>query len=200
MNKVKLIILLSLFLVSSFILIKYFTSSSSKVTNLMQPKSGVFKNFKTNTDKKSIDLSLLLSGGPGKDVIPAINNPKFVPLTKTKLKDDVLGIYVSFEGEARFYPYNILTWHEIVNDKIGHTHFAITFCPLCGSAIVYNRNIKGEILRLGVSGLLYESNLVMYDDKTESFWSQVRGEAIVGDYTGTKLEVLSMQRISLWKL
>ncbi|MBI2611701.1 DUF3179 domain-containing protein [Candidatus Gottesmanbacteria bacterium] len=158
--------------------------------------SSKFPEFKTDLSKTSIDISKLISGGPGKDGIPAITNPKFVSIGEEDVNSNSLGILLSLNEEERFYPYYVLTWHEVVNDKIGNKNFAVTFCPLCGSAIVFNREVEGRILEFKVSGLLLESNLVMYDTQTESFWSQVRGEAIVGEYTGKKLEILPLQVIS----
>lgn len=159
-----------------------------------------FSGFKTNTAKYSVNPELLLSGGPGKDGIPAIMDPKFVSINNTNIGEDVQGILVSFDGEKRYYPYNILVWHEIVNDSIGDNHYLVTFCPLCGSAIVFNRVVDENLLDFGVSGFLYESNLVMYDRQTESLWSQSRGESIIGEQTGTKLELVDMQLISFAEL
>jgi hypothetical protein len=145
----------------------------------------------TNTAIASVDLSQVLSGGPKRDGIPAIRNPKFTALADASptITPQTLGIALG-EKEKKFYPYNILLWHEIANDVVDGEPVAVTFCPLCGSAIVFSREVDGEVLEFGVSGLLYQSNLLMYDDKTESLWSQVRGEAIVGDYTGKKLTLL----------
>ncbi len=150
------------------------------------------RNFYTDFDKSSIDLKMIIRGGPGKDGIPAINNPKFNKIEKSSLKDDSLGILVTIDGESKFYPFNILVWHEIVNDKIGDSYISVTFCPLCGSAIAFNRKFDGIVHRFGVSGYLHESNLLMYDDVTESFWSQSMGEAVIGEYLGKKLEVLDV--------
>lgn len=152
-----------------------------------------FRGFKTNLNKRSIDLNLILDGGPGKDSIPAINNPSFVSISEMKIKDDVLGILVDIKGMKRYYPYNILVWHELVSDSFNGMDIVVTFCPLCGSAIVFNAQLEGEKLQFGVSGKLYASNLLMYDKKTESLWSQSRGEAVVGDYTGKKLDLVQMQ-------
>ena len=159
-----------------------------------------FRDLKTNLRKRSIDLNLILDGGPGKDGIPAIHSPKFVKADEASLQEDMLGIFVDIGSEQRYYPYNILVWHEIVNDFVGNTPLAVTFCPLCGSGIVFNRTVKGEVLRFGVSGLLFESNLLMYDHKTESLWSQSQGEAVVGDYTGISLELMRMQVIPFKEL
>lgn len=152
----------------------------------------------TDTSVGSIDQEKIFSGGPGKDGIPAISNPTFTTVEEAKgnIADTTQGILVEFEGEKRYYPYSILVWHEIVNDSIGDTHFSATFCPLCGSGIVFDRQIGEDIFSFGVSGLLFESNLLMYDTFTESLWSQARGETVVGELTGTKLEILPMQLIS----
>jgi hypothetical protein len=152
-----------------------------------------FPDFITNTSKHSIDFEDILSGGPGKDGIPAINDPKFINIDEAELPDDSEGILVVGEKEVKYYPFSILVWHEIVNDTIDELPVAVTFCPLCGSSIVYKREINEEIVKFGVSGFLFESNLLMYDDLTESFWSQSRGEAVVGDYTGQKLEIYDAQ-------
>ncbi|MBI2079796.1 DUF3179 domain-containing protein [Candidatus Micrarchaeota archaeon] len=190
-----------------FLLVSGCTQSSSsaekednKTNSLNSEKnelveSGFLKfGLKTNTAKSSVDLKKVLNGGPVKDGIPAIKNTKFTSVEDAdqSIKDDINGI-VFGEEEKRFYPYNILVWHEIVNDKIDGRPVAITFCPLCGSAIVFSREVEGKALEFGVSGLLYQSNLLMYDSETESLWSQVRGEAVVGKYTGTKLEMLNSQ-------
>jgi hypothetical protein len=172
------------------------TGIADRIGNAVENRNPAFANFKTNFDKASVDLDLLLSGGPGKDGIPALTDPKFVLAKEANIEDDVQGILVEFDADMRFYPFNILVWHEIVNDSIGDNHFAVTFCPLCASAILFDRNVSGEVLEFGVSGFLFESNLIMYDRKTESFWSQSKAEAIVGDFLGTKLDVLWMQQLN----
>lgn len=155
-----------------------------------------FRGLKTNLFKRSIDLTRVFDGGPGKDGIPAIRDPQFVVVERAKTKPSEWGVLVSILGKHRFYPKSILVWHEIVNDSMAGKEYAVTFCPLCGSAIVFDRKVGGETLFFGVSGKLYESNLLMYDDKTESLWSQSMGEAVVGDYTGTKLNLVRMQLLT----
>jgi len=155
--------------------------------------------FDTDFSKTSVDLDLLLSGGVGKDGIPALDDPEFEPIASSTIAKDTLGIYIEINGEQKFYPYNILVWHEIINDSIGGQRVAITFCPLCGTAIAYDPTVNGETLKFGVSGLLYESNLVMYDRSTESLWRQALGEAVVGERLGSKLELLPFQLITLEK-
>ncbi len=147
------------------------------------------KDFQTDINNSSIDLSKVLPGGPGKDGIPAINSPKFVKIKNSKQNEADLGLFVNIGDVKKFYPFNILVWHEIVNDKILDNYISVTFCPLCGSGIVFNREINGEVHKFGVSGYLYESNLLMYDNRTESLWSQSRGEAVVGKYRGIKLDI-----------
>lgn len=151
--------------------------------------SGVnFRNFRTDTTKSSIELDKVLSGGPGKDGIPAINNPSFININESKLDNSTLGLFINIDNIQKFYPFNILVWHEIVNDKIGDSYITVTFCPLCGSGIVFNREFDNRVHTFGVSGYLYESNLLMYDKFSESLWSQSLGEAVIGKYTGQKLE------------
>jgi len=157
-----------------------------------------YPNWTTNFSKTSIDLSELNSGGPGKDGIPAIIHPKFISIEDASdwINEKEPVIVVEINKKTRAYPLQILIWHEIVNDKIDETSILVTFCPLCYSAIVFNRSINGMTPTFGVSGLLRNSDLVMYDLFTESFWQQFTGEAIVGDLLGTKLEVLPSQILS----
>lgn len=155
--------------------------------------------FSTDTSKHTIPLDEILSGGPGKDGIPSINNPLFISTQQAiEIEErETEGLSVVIDGEARFYPYTILVWHEIVNDTFGETPVAVTFCPLCGSGIVFDRKVGDEIVTFGVSGYLWESNLLMFDRTTESLWSQAKGEAVVGKETGKKLEIIASDLISL---
>ena len=153
------------------------------------------KRLKTNTAKTSIPLEKVLDGGPGKDGIPALTNPKFVNVKEAE-KDialDVDGMVVSVGDVTKFYPFSIMVWHEIVNDTINGKPLVITFCPLCGSSIAFEAEANGKAEQFGVSGKLYESNLLMYDKSTESLWSQSIGTAVVGDRTGEKLTVYNSQ-------
>lgn len=155
-------------------------------------------DLKTDTSISSIPLDKVLSGGPGKDGIPAITNPKFVPVEQAKkfLTDTVSGILLVHGEKVRFYPYTILVWHEVVNDTIEGDAVVVTFCPLCASALVFDANVDGKKEVFGVSGKLYESNLLMYDYDTESLWSQIKGEAVVGRKTGKKLTHLPFQQVA----
>lgn len=154
--------------------------------------------LQTDFSKTSIDLELVMNGGPAKDGIPSIDNPTFISTSQasTVEDEDRLGIVVSMEETTRFYPYSILVYHEIVNDKINDTPVLVTFCPLCGSAIVYNPTVDGESRKFGVSGLLYQSNLLMYDRVNESLWSQSIGEAVIGDDLGKELSLIPSQVIT----
>ncbi len=146
---------------------------------------------KTDFSKSSIDYAEILSGGPPRDGIPAINEPKFVKIAEIEGltdTDPVIGIVLN--GIAKAYPLRILIWHEIVNDTIGGVPVAVTYCPLCNSAIVFDRRVAGRILNFGTTGRLRKSDLVMYDRETETWWQQFLGEGIVGDLTGTRLKAL----------
>ncbi len=153
--------------------------------------------------KHSIPLSRIHSGGPPPDGIPSIDKPKFISVTKADkfLRDEDMGIAVTVGDTHRFYPNRILVWHEIVNDVIGKQPVLVTFCPLCGTGIVFEPIVKGKRTEFGTSGKLWNSNLLMYDRRTKSYWSQVLGKAVVGEMTGTKLKLLPYQNVSwrYWK-
>lgn len=171
----------------------------SKITNkgsgIELNNDSYFKKdkLKTNTSKTSIGLNEILDGGPGKDGIPALTNPSFTTVKQAEktISLDIDGIVVSVNNTIKFYPFNIMVWHEIVNDTVGGKPLLITFCPLCGSSIVFDTKDK-----FGVSGKLHESNLLMYDKKTESLWAQSTGTALVGDRLDEKLDVYSSQVMS----
>lgn len=131
----------------------------------------------------------ILSGGPPKDGIPAITGPTFVNVAdETRLGAREPVITLEIDGEIpRAYPIRYLTWHEIVNDDVGGVPVAVTFCPLCNSGMVFDRRVDGEVLEFGVSGKLRNSDMVMYDRQTESWWQQAVGTGIVGHYTDTEL-------------
>lgn len=155
--------------------------------------------LRTNWKKSGIPLDSIHDGGVGKNDIPAIDFPEFISVEASHgfLTAPDFGILLEMGGEQKFYPLNILNWHEIVNDVIAGNPVAVTFCPLCGSAIVYDRVVDGDTLLFGVSGRLYESNLLMFDQETESLWSQAMGECVVGDLLGKKLPLINSAVISL---
>lgn len=141
--------------------------------------------------KYLIHPNKIRSGGPPKDGIPSIDNPKFVSVEEANswLNDDDLGAVIIHKGVKRFYPFQILVWHEIVNEDIAEDAIMITYCPLCGSIIGFERTIDGEAVEFGTSGKLFNSNLVMYDRKTDTYWTQIGGRAIVGELTGRELKL-----------
>lgn len=128
-------------------------------------------------------------GGPGRDGVPALDSPRFLSGTERDSQiqpgDRVLG--VSYGGVAKAYPIKILDWHEIVNDKFGDTALTITFCPLCGTGMVFLAEVDGQLLNFGVSGLIYNSDMLLYDRNTQSLWSQLMKTAVTGPLTGSKL-------------
>jgi len=147
----------------------------------------------TNFCKHSVDYDSIISGGPPPDGIPPIDNPTFEEIQSADewLEDIEPVIAFEINGDARAYPLQIMTWHEIVNDSVGGEPVVVTFCPLCNTALAFERpEIDGELLTFGTSGNLRNSDLVMYDRQTESWWQQFSGEAIVGDLTGTQLQFL----------
>lgn len=132
-----------------------------------------------------------------RDNIPAIDAPKFVSVDAAGWLEDVEPVVaLEIGGDARAYPLQILTWHEIVNDEVGGVPVAVTFCPLCNSAIVFDRRFEGDVLDFGVSGNLRNSDLIMYDRQTHSWWQQFTGEGIVGQYAGGQLEHLPSLLVS----
>jgi hypothetical protein len=154
---------------------------------------------KTDFAKTAVDFSEILSGGPPKDGIPSIDDPKFAAvsaITDLAATEPVVGLTVN--GDARAYPLRILTWHEIVNDVVGGVPVIVTYCPLCNSAIVYDRRVDGRAVEFGTTGKLRHSDLVMYDRETESWWQQFLGEAIIGVRAGTRLTALPA-RLESWE-
>ncbi|MYC06444.1 MAG: DUF3179 domain-containing protein [Chloroflexi bacterium] len=132
-----------------------------------------------------------------RDNIPSIDVPKFVaPSEAAWLKDVEPVVSLDIDGDARAYPLQILTWHEIVNDTVGGVPVSVTFCPLCNSAIAFDRRLDGEVLEFGVSGNLRNSDLIMYDRQTHTWWQQFTGEGIVGEHAGRMLEYLPASIVS----
>ncbi len=149
----------------------------------------------TDFCQHSVPYEEIRSGGPRKDGIPAVTDPKMetVEAASAWLVPQSPVIVVAVGDEARAYPQAILMWHEIANDTVGGVPVAVTFCPLCNSSIVFDRRVEDRVLEFGVSGFLRKSDMVMYDRQTESWWQQFIGEGIVGRYTGTVLEVVPSQ-------
>jgi len=138
-----------------------------------------------------VPVDQIVSGGPAKDGIPAIDQPRFVaPDAAGFLQpaDMVLGLV--HQGLARTYPLRILNWHEVVNDQFGSAPVTITYCPLCGTGVAFDRRVNGRALSFGVSGLLYNNDVLLYDRQTQSLWSQLLAQAISGPLKGQRLTPL----------
>jgi hypothetical protein len=137
------------------------------------------EGWKTDFSKHSLPLGEFVSGGQPRDGIPPIDEPKFVSAERAAeflaAREPVMA--VEMEGRARGYPLQILVWHEIVNDVLAGRPIAVTYCPLCNSSLVFDRTVDGRTLRLGTTGNLRHSDLVMWDDATESWWQQITGQA-----------------------
>lgn len=171
------------------------------VITILALSSMVYANAMNGFDLSttSIDVTQIFTGGPPRDGIPSIDSPKFVPVKDVDyLTDDDIVIGFTHASSNRAYPTRILIWHEIVNDTVGDFPFSVTYCPLCGTAMVFERNIDGQLRTFGVSGLLYQSDVLMYDRESESLWSQLGMEAISGPAIGEGLVWLPSEHLT-WK-
>ncbi len=177
------------------------------ISNQIEPVSIDFEStelviMETNGVKHLIPLEKIRAGGPPKDGIPSIDNPVFANVQGSQFMSDsdtVIGVEIN--GEAKAYPSFILVWHEIVNDNVGGTPVAVTYCPLCYTNQVFERVIDGQEVEFGTSGKLYNSNLLMYDRLTESYWSQALGIAVKGELSGYELNLVPFDVITWgdWK-
>ena len=158
------------------------------------------QGWNTDWSKSTIDLSELrrgLAASDPRDVISPIDEPKLEKVAEVDWLDDREPVALAKAGgEARAYPLRILTWHEVVNDELGGVPVAVTYCPLCNSAVGFEREVEGRVLTFGVSGLLRNSDLVMWDRQTESLWQQISGEGIVGELAGTQLTLVPVTLVS----
>ena len=173
-------------------------ASLSIAQNRKDTRNPEYPEWRTNTEKRLINLDELQSPAVSKDAIPAVDRPQFVIIREARqwLADNEPVIVLQVGGIARAYPMQILVWHEVVNDQIGGVPVAVTFCSVCHSAIVYDRRLERRTLSFGVSGFVHGANMILYDRETESWWQQFTGEAVVGDLTGKKLSRLPAQIIS----
>ena len=149
------------------------------------------EGWTTDFSSHTVDYSEILSGGPPKDGIPSIDDPQFVTIAEIDDiadQEPVMGLEIN--GDARAYPLRVLMWHEIVNDTVGGRPVAVTYCPLCNAALVFDRVLGGQADTFGTTGKLRNSDLVMYDRRTESWWQQFTGEAIAGEKTGARLDLV----------
>jgi len=156
------------------------------------------RGWKTDFSRHTVPFSEILSGGPPRDGIPPIDNPMFIEIDEANFwiddKEPVISLEIN--GVTKAYPLQILTWHEIVNDELGGVPVAVTFCPLCNSAIAFDRRLDGVVYDFGTSGSLRFSDLIMWDRQTESWWQQLSGEAIIGELAGRRLTMLPASIIS----
>ena len=180
-------------------LARSFARAQDDLDDTLQVTTG---SWKTDFSKHSVPLSEFQSGGPPRDGIPPIDAPKYVSQAEADAwlapQEPVIAVTLEQpDGSvlARAYPLQIMVWHEIVNDTLGETPVAVTFCPLCYTAIAYDRRLEqvGTVFDFGTTGNLRHSDLVMWDRQTESWWQQFSGDAIVGELTGTHLTFLPAQ-------
>ncbi len=143
----------------------------------------------------------IYDSGVEKDGIPAINEPKYISVVEADnvIADDIYGIDVEVDGEHRYYPYQIMNWHEVVNDSFNGKELAITYCTLCGTPVVYERQVNGQTVQFGVSGKVYNNNTLLYDTLTDSLWLQATGQAIVGSSVGQTLSIYPSSQVMRWK-
>jgi thiol-disulfide isomerase/thioredoxin len=156
------------------------------------PPPGAASQFSTDFSKHTIPYTEVLSGGPPKDGIPSIDSPAYVSIAEADewLSDAEAVVVLDLDGAARAYPAQILMWHEIVNDTLNGQPVAVTYCPLCNTAIAFEREFDGQVLDFGTTGRLRFSNLIMYDRQTETWWQQATGEGIAGAYAGETLSTI----------
>ena len=144
----------------------------------------------------SVPMQAIERGGPSKDGIPAIDRPRFVPAAKAGLADADRVLGLALGTDARAYPIRILNWHEIVNDRFGDSAVVVTFCPLCGTGMAFDAQAGARPLSFGVSGLLYNSDVLLYDRATMSLWSQILQTAVSGPLKGTRLQSVPLTHTS----
>jgi hypothetical protein len=153
--------------------------------------------FKFTEDDSDVPFDSLMQACPARDCIPSIDQPVFIATAEVSyLRDDDLVMTLTHNGITRAYPTRILDHHEIVNDMFGPDPVAVTYCPLCGSGLAFDRRQGGQVLDFGVSALLHNSDLVMYDRQTESLWQQITGEAFAGKLRGNQLKTLPLSMIT----
>jgi hypothetical protein len=204
----KICFVVFVFLISFFLVSCSETQDFEKSTSLADTtaettaKGDEIKVTKGGT-KYIVDPKKIRGGGPPKDGIPSINNPKYQFLSEVDwIEDNELVLAIEYKGVKRVYPLQIMVWHEIVNDNIAGDPILITYCPLCGSGIAYKPliEVNGEVIssEFGTSGKLFNSNLVMYDRETDTYWSQIGGKAIIGELTGQELQEISIDTV-VWR-
>lgn len=150
----------------------------------------------------TVPVKEIRRGGPPPDGIPSIDNPRFTPVAQVDyLEPEETIIAFNHDGVERAYPFRILIWHEIVNDAVAGRPIAVVYCPLCGTAMVFDRRYGDQTLEFGVSGLLYNSDVLMFDRQTKSLWSQLGLKSVAGEFVGTELKWLPSEQATwaAWK-
>jgi len=181
------------YLVSSMALI-----AAMSVTNVASAIS--LNGF--NLEQISLPVEDIFQGGPDKDGIPAIDKPIFISADEMRqLNPDDMVLGITNGTDSKAYPIRILNWHEVVNDYLGDMPTLITYCPLCGSGMVFERTFDGQVLDFGVSGLLYNNDVLLFDRQTDSLWSQIKKQAVTGANQGAELQALAVEHTSWarWK-
>lgn len=159
--------------------------------------SALTNRFHDEHPEPLIDPAAMIAGGPPPDGIPPIDEPTFLRAGDIDFLEDTEPVLALTVGdESRAYPVQILIWHEIVNDTVDGVPVTVTYCPLCNSAVAYDRRLGDRILDFGTSGLLHNSALVMYDRQTGTLWSHFTGEAAIGHLTGSVLDVFPVATVS----
>lgn len=161
------------------------------------PKAQLRTRNGFSLEAAAIPVDEILHGGPPRDGIPALDAPKTVSAAGAMLRahERVIGLEVA--GEARAYPLSILVYHELVNDTLGGMPVLVSYCPLCGTGVVFDRRLDGRVLQFGVSGLLYKSDLLMFDRESDSLWSQIAARAVTGPRSGARLRIVP-SRMARW--
>lgn len=146
-----------------------------------------------------IEREAIKSGGPPRDGIPSIDKPKYIAPAKADfMKDDDIVLSYTHDGSTRAYPLRVLVWHEIVNETINGKPILVTYCPLCGTAMIFDRKVGGKVRAFGVSGLLYQSDVLMYDREDQSLWSQLSMKAVSGPLSATDKDGKELPTVTLF--
>jgi len=188
----------SLLLLTTFLTI-IFTSCNSVDSDIQQPDNN---GSQAGSSEWLIPSNEVIDGGPGQDGIPSIDEPNFIALSEADFQDNRLVLGIKIGSEIKLYPHQILDWHEIVNDTFNDESVALTYCPLTGTGIAYDRVINGSETEFGVSGLLFRNNLIMYDRNTGSRWSQMQMRSVNGELIGKEGEIIQTIQTEwkTWKL
>ncbi len=193
----RLLLLLAVLVLLGVVLILMPPMPSNTVPFALSPVQGASAASTKPFDMQGLTIPKdeIYNGGPGKDGIPALMKPEFATVMNTtylRPDDELIGVVIG--DEARAYPLRVLVWHEIVNDTVGGVPIAVTYCPLCGTAMVFDRRVNDQVLTFGVSGLLYQSDVLFYDHQQNGLWSQLELAAVSGPLAGAALTWLPSKR------